>query len=60
MAIGPETLVPVRKGRYRRMTSVGGADALTTRFGSLSLAGGNGRTCAARRSRIGMPVLSHH
>jgi hypothetical protein len=40
--------------RYRRMTSGGGAEALIGRVGIRSLDGDLGRTCAARRSRIGM------
>jgi hypothetical protein len=47
-------LVPVDPGRYRRTTSGGGAEALIGRVGIRSLDGGLGRTCAARRSRIGM------
>ena len=37
--------------------SRGGADARTVRVGSRSLAGGLGRTCAARLSRIGIPTI---
>jgi hypothetical protein len=47
-------LVPVDPDRYRRTTSGGGAEALIGRLGIRSLDGGLGRTCAARRSRIGM------
>jgi hypothetical protein len=56
-AAGPLTREPFRAGLYRRITSDSGLDARIVRIGIRSLEGGRGRTCAARRSRIGMLAI---
>jgi hypothetical protein len=43
-AMGGGILAPVEIGRYRRITSGGGAEALIDCVGSRSLEGGRGRT----------------